>query len=121
MGDLAAYDLSAFSIELWVKTTDTGNIRAMLDNIVNSAGYVLDLGPTGATQGRPRLTVGNGTTSLALLGLEVRAGHTIFDGAGSRCIPGSAESMCRCPPDGPKCRRCRAGGSDGLARAPPAN
>lgn len=59
LGDLAAWDLATgtFSVEIWVKTTDTGTLRGIIDNVLNNAGWMVDLGPTGADQGKPRFIV----------------------------------------------------------------
>ena len=57
---------NAISISLWVKTSDTRNYRGLVDkwNGTSSTGYMIDLGPSGANQGKARFTIG-GQTSLA--------------------------------------------------------
>ena len=76
MGDLAAYDLTSLTIEVWLKTTDTGALRGVLDNIVNSEGYMIDLGAADADQGKPRFITGNGAPST-----EMRGSSKVNDGS----------------------------------------
>ena len=45
--------INEISISLWIKTSDTGNYRGLIDKWSSSAGYMVHLGPTGSNQGKP--------------------------------------------------------------------
>ena len=55
---------NAISISLWVKTIDTRNFRGLIDkwNGTSSTGYMIDLGPSGANQGKARFSIGAQTS-----------------------------------------------------------
>ena len=70
---------SAISISLWVKTSDTGNFRGLIDkwNGGSSTGYMIDLGPSGSNQGKARFSISDQTSVVTTVAINDGAWHHI--------------------------------------------